>query len=293
MELHNIILLWILSGMIFMQLSQKYFSPMLLIFNRWLRWGLFSFGVGFFLYDAVFKERPYWTLVVLCALCWFLLESIYNWLFIKALSRSDLPLFPDYQLNPNGDEWPAGRVMDKLKDWLRREGYKPIQSLRAEMIEGVYVRMSVYEHSERKMRLQIIFFPQGQHGVAIYHVLLSEMKTGERVMTDNLQIPFGGFYPQEWHVTRCPWVRSLRSLELRHRQRVETLRSESVLMEKSPLEDVLYSQRQLETLNTQLGFFNPHQEREEFGKITSEGCFRVWQEIWLMDYFGRSWRHSS
>ena len=30
---------------------------------------------------------------------------------------------------------------------------------------------------------------------------------------------------------------------------------------------------------------------EEFGKMTYEGRFRVWREVWMLDYFGRPTRY--
>ena len=47
----------------------------------------------------------------------------------------------------------------------------------------------------------------------------------------------------------------------------------------------------MEQINTELGFLLPHAEREEFGKITPEGRFRIWKEAWLLDYFGLSTRY--
>ena len=44
----------------------------------------------------------------------------------------------------------------------------------------------------------------------------------------------------------------------------------------------------LDRLNTELGFLYPHHEREDLGKITQEGRYRVWKEIWTLNYLGRS-----
>ena len=41
----------------------------------------------------------------------------------------------------------------------------------------------------------------------------------------------------------------------------------------------------------ELGFLHPHPEREDFGKITHEGRYRVWKEIWMLNYLGRSARY--
>jgi hypothetical protein len=44
----------------------------------------------------------------------------------------------------------------------------------------------------------------------------------------------------------------------------------------------------LEKINTELGFLFPQAEREEFGKISHEGRYRVWKEYWMLSYFGKS-----
>jgi hypothetical protein len=41
-------------------------------------------------------------------------------------------------------------------------------------------------------------------------------------------------------------------------------------------------------VNTELGFLHGHQDREEYGKISKEGRYRVWKEIWLLNYLGRT-----
>ena len=55
-----------------------------------------------------------------------------------------------------------------------------------------------------------------------------------------------------------------------------------------PLADLNAAQNDMDRVNTELGFLHPHSEREDFGKITHEGRYRVWKEIWTLNYLGRS-----
>ncbi|HRI82628.1 MAG TPA: hypothetical protein PLF88_09350, partial [Opitutaceae bacterium] len=55
-----------------------------------------------------------------------------------------------------------------------------------------------------------------------------------------------------------------------------------------PLVDLNAQQHELDQLNTRLGFLNPQPEREEFGKISQAGRYRVWKEIWMLNYLGRA-----
>ena len=59
----------------------------------------------------------------------------------------------------------------------------------------------------------------------------------------------------------------------------------------SPIEDINQQQQQMEVINTKLGYLLPHADREEYGKITPEGRFRIWKEAWLLDYLGIAGRY--
>jgi hypothetical protein len=67
--------------------------------------------------------------------------------------------------------------------------------------------------------------------------------------------------------------------------------SPAVAWENSPIDDINQQQQQMEMVNTELGYLLPHAEREEYGKITPEGRFRVWKEAWLLDYLGVAQRY--
>ena len=55
-----------------------------------------------------------------------------------------------------------------------------------------------------------------------------------------------------------------------------------------PLTDFNAVQHELDQLNPELGFLHPRGEREDLGKFTHEGRYRVWKEIWMLNYLGRS-----
>ena len=108
-------------------------------------------------------------------------------------------------------------------------------------------------------------------------------------MTDDLYIPFAGFYPENWLVERHPWCRSLPQLLARHRRRLAGVAV--IPFSTDPMADLNASQYELDRVNTELGFLHPRHEREDLGKITQEGRYRVWKEIWTLNYLGRSARY--
>ena len=278
-------------SLVLIQLNQRYDSPILAILNRWLRWLIFAFGAAYIVADFEWIDRPYWVLVGAFFLVWFLGETLYNWLAISALSLSPLPLFPRYQLNPNGDEWPTHKRFLRIRDWLRANGFKSVQPLRAELAQGIYLRASVYQDADAKLRVQVVFFPAPGGTITVSYVLTSITAGGFRYVTDNLHIPFGGFYPEDWSVERLPWTRGLSKLVARHRTRLTLDGMMPVSFSQEPLADINLSQHQLDQLNTEMGFLVAQPEREERGKITQQGRYRVWKEIWTLDYFGRSARY--
>jgi hypothetical protein len=285
------LLVAIILSLVLLQLNQRRGSPVLAIFNRWLRWFIFAFGMAAITRDFGWSEHPYLILAAAFFLIWFVVETLYNWLAIHALSVSPLPLFPRFGLNHSGEEWPTQPQFLKIRDWLRANGFKQVQALKAEVGPGIYLRVSIYQDSEAGVRLQVTFLPQGNGALAVSYSLSTNTAGGYRYVTDNLHLPFGGFYPENWLVERNPWRRSLARLVKRHRARLARGNEMPVPWTSDPLNDLNLQQRELEQINTELGFLFPQADREEYGKISHEGRYRVWKEYWLLSYFGKSVRY--
>lgn len=267
-------------------LNLRIASPLLAIPIRWLRWVLFALLAAETSQRFDLIDRPFWVVAAGAFLLWFLLESGVNWLRVSAISLSPLPLFPKFTANLSGDEWPVQERLLRVREWLRAERYTPVQALKAEVGGGVWLRVSVYQSPDRTIRLQVAFLPQDSGAITVCHSLATETADGRRYVTDNFFLPFGGFYPERWFVERNPWRRSLPALVARHRRRLAAAGAEAVPWETEPLDDLNRQQQSMEQVNTELGFLLPHADREEHGKITPEGRFRVWQEAWQLDYLG-------
>lgn len=278
-------------SLVLYQVNQRRGSPVLAIFNRWMRWMIFGFGLAKIVIDLGWSERPYWALAAVFLLSYALIETIYRWIEIKALSLSPIPLFPRFAINSSGDEWPTQPRLLQERDWLRQEGFRSVQSLRAEIAPSIYLRMSVYQDSSDKLRIQVLFLPQPSGNIVMCASLASQTSDGTRYVTDNLYLPFAGFYPENWLVDRSPWRRRLKALLSRHRARVEAEPEPLQPWETEPLADLNAQQHALEQVNTELGFLFPHHERDQHGKMTNEARYRVWKEAWLLNYFGRSARY--
>jgi len=262
--------------------------PVLHVFSRWLRWFLFAALFAFFMDIFALSFRPEWVHFLTGLALWFMLETGYNWLAIKALSRSELPLFPTFRDNSDGDEWPADDHFIDIKEWLKTLGYQRIAALKAKLFEGTYLRASIYESANRLTRVQILFLPQRQGGASACYTIQTFGAEGQRLITDNQFLPYGGYYPENWQLARKPLVGSLMRLLSLHDKRVAKSGIQAVPSENSALEDINEQQRILERLNLKTGFLVPRPQQEEEGKISSNGRYRLWKEMWLLAYLGKS-----
>ena len=256
-----VILAAILLSLVLAQTNQRVASPLLAIADRWLRWFVFAFGAAQICQDFSLIDRPYWVLAAVFFLVWFLGETLMNWLSIHALSVSPLPLFPRYVVNLAGDEWPTQPRPLQLRDWLRAQGFKQTQALKAEIGGGVYLRVSIYQDLSATTRVQVTFIPRTSGAVNICFAITSLTADGRRYVTDNLYVPFAGFYPEQWFVERMPLCRSLPRLLERHRARLVRAGETPVPFTVEPHADLNSTQGELDRLNTELGFLHSQSDR--------------------------------
>ncbi len=134
--------------------------PLFVLVSRWLRWALFAGVFSFILKGFEISFRPDWVHFITGLALWFVLETGYYWIAIKALSRSEIPLFPSFKINTDGDEWPADPLLIKVREWLREEDFKRLSALKAELFEDTFLRASIYESADKLTRLQILFIPR-------------------------------------------------------------------------------------------------------------------------------------
>lgn len=262
--------------------------PLLQVCARWVRWFFFAALFAFFMQAFEVSFRPAWVHVLTGFALWFVVETGYNYIAIKALNQSDLPLFPTFRENREGDEWPADRQFIDLKDWLKENSFKRIAALKAELFVGAVLRASIYESEDKLTRVQILFVPKRQEGVNACYTIQNLAASGQRIITDNQFLPYGGYYPEEWKLCRKPLIGSLKGLMRLHRRRMIQSKIVPTAFEEDALEQLKDQQRILERLNTEVGFLVPRPRQEEEGKFTYEGRYRLWKEMWLLAYLGKS-----
>ena len=265
-------------------LNSKTNSLVVSVSNRWARWFCVSVGLAFLVNKFEWTDRPFWALAVIFFLFWLLLETLYTWLAISAMSQSSMPLFPRFRVNNSGEEWPAQQKLIDLRQWLRKNKFRKQQALVANLGYDLDIRSSVYQNEAGTIRAQLLFVPQGNGLIGHSISFTSETMDGDHYITDNLNTPYGGFYPDNWDVCRKPWTRSVGRLYKAHCKRIEGFDLQP--FEIDPVDDINQQQGVLERTNIEAGFLVPHHLQEEMGRITWEGRYRVWKEVWLLNYFG-------
>lgn len=268
--------------------GNKFNEPSFLVLGRWFRWVLVASVFSVCLRHFELSFRPDWVHLITGFALWFLLETGYNWLSISAISRSELPLFPKFEVNKDGDEWPADERLIKTKEWLHNENFKRLGAFKAELFDGMYLRSSVYESADRLTRIQILFVPTRRDEAKACFTLSNQGAHGDRIITDNLHMPYGGYYPESWNLCRKPLISSLSKLLSLHRKRVVNSSIESESYVEDVFEEINENQRLLERLNTESGFLVPYSMQSDEGRISYNGRYRLWKEMWLLAYLGRS-----
>lgn len=264
--------------------------PSLLLVGRWIRWFLFAGLFALFLEIFEISFRPDWVHFVTGFALWFVFETGYNWMGIQALSRTEkLPLFPRFYNSEDSGEWPVDKNFIQIKDWLCKAEFERIQSLKAELFEDTYLRESIYESSDRLIRIEILFLPRrDKGGRSACYTIATKTEGGGLIITDNVFLPFGGYYPENWDMCRKPLIGSLKRLLALHRERILSLKVEGIPFEDDALEEINDRQHLLERFNIENGFLVSRLQQNENGRITMDGCYRLWKEMWFLAYFGRS-----
>lgn len=260
--------------------------PFIVILNRWISWILASLLVGYFFHVWELSNRPFIVLSGTVFLAWFLIESVLVWFNIRMLTFSNIAFFPRFSINNGQIPWPNQKRYIRLKDFLRINGFKEVQSIKTSILGVVSLYSPIYKDPTNKILLQLLFVPEKNKIINIYYILISSTKEGNRYITDNLSLPLGGYVPLNWVKIRRPLCYSLKSLLKRHQKSLERSKENFVSWENSPLDEINHQQSTLEYYNVKEGFLHPSNLHETFGRLTAEGRYRLWKQFLFLKYLG-------
>lgn len=280
-----------IASVLLFWLSARIGTPLFAVAARWMRWAFVAMLGGIGLLISGWTPYPLEVLIALSFLIWFLLETGYLWLALAALNRHHMPLFPKFEENEKRDEWPSQPRFIALRTWLRQTGLELEQAMVAHLDVGTTVRTFAYTDKDRSTRFNVMFLPNARGNLVAAYSVDSQLKDGTRIVTDNMFLPFGGFYPESWQLERHPWMRDPRRIWNRHLERLDAAAQPVVKFDLSPIAQYKSDQRRLEQVNRELGFLNQTTDEEEEGQISPAGRARIWQELWMLAYLGKSFRY--
>lgn len=257
------------------------------LFSHWARWLTFACAFSLMLTYFEWSNRADWVHFISGLAAWFILETLYYKISIHMLNISEMDLFPKYKNDTNENLWPINKEVLKIKDLLSEEGFKEEETLKAEIIAHLVIRQAVFLDEARKVRLNVLFIPNAKNEIKLFYSLFSHKASGEYLLTDNQNMPFGGYYPDHWTVNRYPISHSLKKLLKKHREAMSESEGEWTEVEGDIRTKTNRLQWELEKKNREMGFLN-EPNREDKQQISSEGCFRIWIEMWLLAYFGKT-----
>lgn len=288
MDWNKLTFITMILSFVFLMLRRRLGSPLVSILSHWLRWCFLSLAFAYITLHWAWMDRPFGNLTLMAFLGWFLLETTYNWISIRVLSYSSMRFFPTFKLNATHNEWPNQVHFIHLREWLRAHQFEQVAFLKSDVFSSLIIHSAVYYDASKTTRLQILFIPSGNRLMTTFFILTSKTESRDRIITDNIHIPFAGFYPANWSLERKPLIVSLSKLYACHKTRLKSNATVFLPWQGNSLDDINAQQRVLEQANREKGFLFPTHLHESHGQITLEGRYRIWKEIWLLRYFGRS-----
>ncbi len=255
--------------------------------RRWFGFSAMSCLCGYVLFRFGWIDRSLPICLAVSGLGLLLIETAYQWMLVRALSRSEWPLFPRFKSTGDGTGWPVDRKILRIKGRLESLGYRTRDILEAPIFPEFVVRLYTMENASRTIRAQLLCLPRGRRSPSCYISFLSTDADEQRRVTDNVAVPFGGYYPSKWSLQRHPWMESPRRLEALHQRGIEKSGFVVVPFESEPLEDINASQELLESVNRESGFLRSRMD-DSPDRISSDGRYRIWKEILLVNYLGRT-----
>lgn len=273
--------------------GDKFNQPILKIVAHWLRWLSFAFCFSYLIVFFEWSSRPDWVHFITGFALWFVAETLFYRISIQLFNLSEIQIFPNYQTDTSDNLWPISREADSIKKTLTEQKFKKIEVIKADLLPDLTIRQALFLNEAGTIRIDVLFVPNSQKEVTCFFSLSSLSNTENHLITDNQNMPFGGFYPKNWSVTRHPIQRSLSKLLELHREKMRIKKLNWSSQEEDFLTKVNANQRLLERENHAMGFLanSQHQRNQESGrkgKISSEGCIRICIEMWLLSYFGKT-----
>lgn len=259
-------------------------SPRAIILSRWLRW-IFT-CLGFSLLAKVYwlPLAPLPLIFFTNFTLWFIFESFMIWRQISRFSTLQIPIFPKFAEIESANLFFPNTLRQPLEESLAKLGFSMEKILRTDDPKMPPTICPVFRSENRKIRLliklQYILPQQIKTSTTIYSIC----EDGDVLLTENNPNIYGGYYPKTWHVIRRPLMQNIDKLIKYHQRRIEKKCLQK--LESAPVDEINSFQDALKTENLRRNFIVSENEEKLF--LSSNACYRIWLEVWLLTYLGRT-----
>jgi hypothetical protein len=253
--------------------------------NLWLLWvgrmALRLSGVGLLsvLLHACLEGRMSWAVPsVLILATIFLLESIYFWGMTGRIQAQQWPTILQYEALNERISWPIHWRFRALRNYFRRERFQNAGCFRLSFLGTPLMLNVVMLDASRRIRLEF-FFHMGPRGIRqVRCALSSQVEEKEWLVTDNRQLPPGGWMPAAWRLKRYGFA-SPQTLLRRHRRRLQRLGSICGAWEVSHLPETLNREQEFwAEENLRHGFWEKSSDGRQY-TLSEEGRYRLWKSM--------------
>ena len=275
----NLIALLFFAYSILVFINKNKNFPLLGVLTNWIKWIGFSFLFCFLLdYYELSNREP--TIHFITGMCvWFILDTLFNQVYISI--AKEIEVFPRYKKEIDNNFWLVEPFVLKTKEDLRKNNYRKIDLIQAEVRGGTKIKQMVFLNNENRTRINIYLI---QNNNTRYFIsIFNKSKNGFYLITDNTINPFGGCYPKSWDIKKYPMFRSFSFLLKKHEKRMKKAGKEWEKFDENIINQINDEQRVLKNTNIDLGYL---QITEGGARISPKGSFKLWVGIWVLSYFG-------
>ena len=261
------------------------FWPILLVLHRW-SWILFFCSIVYFLWDCFgFFHPPTAIFMLILVLLWFIIRTGFIWYTINKLNKSNYPFFPNFKPIPEYKAWPILLYFLKAKNEIQIEGFKQMQCLNFNMDKKNSLNLVIFKNAKDTIRLEFHIFMYLGRVMSQAYTFYSQTRT-KIYVTDSSLLPFFGVYPKNWSVKKNPLEPSWQKLYAIHKKQINSQKKPLMRWSVAPIDQIVHRHKILADYNQLQGYIHPHSQWKKDRRLTQEGCYRLWLNTWLMEFFG-------
>lgn len=233
-------------------------------------------------------NMPVAILMMIVLISIFIYESFRAWYLISQFTKLELPLFPRFQYKSNTIIWPQEDSFESLRLFLKAKNFKTICGLTTLSTGSeICLLSSVFQNKEDNIRVQIIFSPIRFGKNIVNTIVTSYMQDGEKLITHNINMPFGCLIENNKLIKRFP-LKSAKDVITTHIKRVQTFSANlSKIDSETTVDSINDDIKELEQICVDKGFCHKA-ERSSMLCLSQEGAYLLWKSILKISYLGRA-----